>query len=195
MPDSISIGAAFRDQHIKDGRLTGTIDGDHTISGAVTHSGSVTNSGAVTQSGNVTNSGNITNSGPVTQSGNLTISSGKFLSLGSTTGFVVAANTTNATPGNGTINALAGVFQTANLTTANNTIETFLLTNSQIKTNDTVLAFPVGGNLTVGVPVVTSTVVGATGGNVTISLANAGTAGAINGAVKIGFIVLKSVAA
>lgn len=87
-----------------------------------------------------------------------------------------------------TSNANAGVITTESLSTAAAGVQAYTLTNSKIKAGSIVL-FSVGyGTSTTGLPIIGSVVAAA--GSVTFVIKNVDAAAALNGTLKIGFLVI-----
>lgn len=87
-----------------------------------------------------------------------------------------------------TLNASSGNITTVSVSTAASTaVGTFTLNNSFITTSSVVLASVSGGSYTTGSPVVVAGAVAA--GSVTFTLSNISTTAALNGTVKVSFLV------
>jgi len=95
--------------------------------------------------------------------------------------------TTTSTAAAGTINAQAGVITTEALTTAAGATYTMTLTNSYISASSIVLVTVAKGTATTGEPVVQFVTPAA--GSAVILIRNVSAAGAVNGTIKIGFVV------
>lgn len=98
--------------------------------------------------------------------------------------------TAAATAGAATLNKDAGVITTEALTTAAGVTYTLTLTNSSIAAADQVFASVGYGSATAGTPVVTRVKPGA--GSVTIVIQNIHASAALDGTLKIAFLVLKN---
>lgn len=100
----------------------------------------------------------------------------------------VTPGTATSTAAAATINAQVGVITTEALTTAAAATYTFTLTNSYITANSVVLVMVSKGTATTGEPAV-HFVTPATGSAV-ILIRNDAAAAALNGTIKIGFLVM-----
>jgi hypothetical protein len=98
--------------------------------------------------------------------------------------------TASATAGAATLNKNSGIITSEALTTAALGSYTLTLTNSQIAAADLVFCQVVGGSFTTGEPVLLHAVPGS--GSVVIHVLNADTALALNGTIKIAFLILKA---
>lgn len=98
--------------------------------------------------------------------------------------------TASATAGAATLNKMAGVITSEALTTAAGADYTLTLTNSDIAAADQVFASVSLGTATTGTPVITTTKAAA--GSVAIIIQNIHATAALNGTVKIAFMVLKN---
>lgn len=87
-----------------------------------------------------------------------------------------------------TLNGQAGEFTTEALTTAALTDITYTLTNNRVKSGDLVLPVLGNGTNSQGSPVLLTTNV--TNGTVTFKIRNAHATQALNGTLKVGFLVL-----
>lgn len=91
-----------------------------------------------------------------------------------------------------TINDLFGLITTESLTTAQNAIETITLTNSKIAVGDLVFVTVANGTNTQGTPML-GLVTPAAGSCVIKVINKHATSEALNGTLKIGFMVVKSI--
>jgi hypothetical protein len=107
------------------------------------------------------------------------------LSIGS-----AATKTATASSGAATLNTPAGVITSEALTTAAAAADTLTLTNSKIAAADQVLASVQNGSNTQGIPVVGRVTPGA--GSVVILVYNLHASQALNGTLKIAFVVIKN---
>ena len=90
-----------------------------------------------------------------------------------------------------TINDLAGLITTEDLTTAQNALATVTVTNSKVAVGDLVFVTVANGTNTQGTPVLTKVTPGP--GSFVLLVANLhATAEAFNGTLKIGFFVVKA---
>lgn len=116
----------------------------------------------------------------------------------STTGLATLASakvdtgtkTAAATSGAATLNKNAGVITSEALTTAAGAIYTLTLTDSTIAAADQVMASVQLGTATTGMPVVTTVTPGV--GSVVIVVQNIHASAALNGTIKIAFVVYKN---
>lgn len=91
-----------------------------------------------------------------------------------------------------TINDLVGLITTESLTTAQNAIETITLTNSKVAAGDLVFVTVGNGTNTQGTPMLGLVTV--TANTVVIKVANKhASSEALNGTLKIGFMVVKAI--
>ena len=100
----------------------------------------------------------------------------------------VTTGTATSTAGAGTINAQTGVITTEALTTAAGSTYTMTLTNSYISANSIVMVTVGKGTATAGEPVVQFVTPAA--GSAVILIRNVSAATALNGTIKIGFMVV-----
>ena len=101
--------------------------------------------------------------------------------------------TATASAGAATLNAAgAGVITSESLTTAAGATYTLTLTNSMIAAGDIVLVTVGNGTNAAGSPALTTVTPGA--GSVVIVVQNIAAAAALNGTLKIGFVVVKQTA-
>jgi hypothetical protein len=98
--------------------------------------------------------------------------------------------TATATAGAATLNKSAGVITSESLTTAAAAVYTLTITNSTIAAADQVFASVSFGTSTTGEPVVERVTPGA--GSVVIRVKNVAGAAALNGTIKVAFMVLKN---
>lgn len=91
-----------------------------------------------------------------------------------------------------TINDLFGLITTESLTTTQNAIETITLTNSKIAVGDLVFVTVANGTNTQGTPML-GLVTPAAGSCVIKVINKHATSEALNGTLKIGFMVVKSI--
>lgn len=98
--------------------------------------------------------------------------------------------TATATTGAATLNKDAGVITSESLTTAAGATYTLTLTNSSIAAADQVFASVQLGTATTGMPAVTTVTPGS--GSVVIIVQNIHSSAALNGTIKIAFVVLKN---
>ncbi len=96
-----------------------------------------------------------------------------------------AACTSNAV----TISQMSGIITTEALTTAAGATQDITLTNTHIAETDIVLCNVSGGSSTTGIACVSKVVPGSNG--CVITLANTALVAALNGTVKLSFLVLK----
>ncbi len=103
-----------------------------------------------------------------------------FESFGTVTGAALAA----------TLNTMCGVVTTEGLTTAAAAEQTYTITNSLVTASDIVIAMIGNGtNTTLGAAVVSVT---PGSGSFTVSFTNVHAASALNGTLKISFVVIKT---
>lgn len=95
-----------------------------------------------------------------------------------------------ATAGAATLNKMAGVITSEALTTAAAADYTLTLTNSDIAASDQVMVSVQLGTATTGVPTVATVTPGA--GQVIIVVQNIAASAALNGTIKISFVVFKN---
>ena len=98
--------------------------------------------------------------------------------------------TAAATTGAATLNKMAGVITSEALTTAAGADYTLTLTDSDIAATDQVMASVQLGSATTGTPAVATVTPGA--GSVVIVIQNIHATAALNGTIKISFVVLKN---
>lgn len=95
-----------------------------------------------------------------------------------------------ATAGAATLSNHSGKITSEALTTAAGAAYTLTITNTKIAASDVVLASVAYGTATTGVPVVTRVTPGA--GSVVVVVRNVDAAAALNGTIKVSFVVLKN---
>lgn len=98
--------------------------------------------------------------------------------------------TATATAGAATLNKSAGVITSESLTTAAGAVYTLTITNSTIAAADQVFASVAFGTSTTGEPMIERVTPGA--GSVVIRVKNVASAAALNGTIKVSFMVLKN---
>lgn len=102
---------------------------------------------------------------------------------------VINSGEVSATTGAATVNATAGTVTSESLTTAQNAIYTLTLTNSAVKAGSIVVASVANGTNTQGTPMIGR--VQPANGSVVIQVINKhATAEALNGTVKVNFVVV-----
>lgn len=106
-------------------------------------------------------------------------------------GFGSDVGAASASAGAATVNDLIGMVTTEALTTAQNAVYTLTITNDKIAATDLVFVTLGNGTNTQGTPTVTRVVPGASSVAIKVSNLHA-TAEALNGTLKIGFMVIKS---
>lgn len=121
--------------------------------------------------------------------GATTPAAGTFTAITSDTGTKTAA-ATGTTTATATLNKSAGVITSAALTTAAAGTYTLTLTNSAIAAADQVMASVANGTSSTGIPAITTVTPGA--GSVVIQVQNIAAAAALNGTIKIAFVVFKN---
>jgi len=110
-----------------------------------------------------------------------------------TTGSVkldTGTKTATATAGAATLNKSAGVITSEALVTAAAAVYTLTITNSTIAAADQVFASVAYGTATTGEPAIERVTPGA--GSVVIRVKNVASAAALNGTIKVSFMVLKN---
>lgn len=103
---------------------------------------------------------------------------------------ITAANAATASGGAATLDAVAGVITTDALTTAAGAEATLTLTNACVGANDAVLVTLANGTNSAGAPVIRTATPAA--GAVTIVIRNVHASAALNGTLRVGFLVLKA---
>jgi hypothetical protein len=98
--------------------------------------------------------------------------------------------TAQAASGAATLNKMSGVITTDSLTTAAGADYTLTLTDSDVAAGDSVFANIQGGTNSTGVPVLLSATPGA--GEIVFVVANLAASAALNGTLKIAFMVVKN---
>lgn len=107
-------------------------------------------------------------------------------------GFAIPKGTATASSGAVTLHKKAGVITSEALTTAQNALYTLTLTNKKITASSIVLATVQNGTNTQGTPMITKITPAA--GSVVIIIANKhASAEALNGSIKVAFIVVDTV--
>jgi hypothetical protein len=107
-------------------------------------------------------------------------------------GLSVQGSTASATAGAATLSKRAGVITSEALTTAQNASYTLTLTNTEIAAADIVLCSLTNGTNTQGTPIITKVTPAA--GSVVIVVKNMHDAAqALNGTIKIAFMVVKPI--
>lgn len=135
-------------------------------------------------------SGSNTFSGAVAFNSTATFAAGGGLTPSGTAVILIGNSSTGTEAGGSvTINAQRGLITTSSLTTGSLTVASFDLVNNKIGTTSQVFASVYNGTNSQGVPLVTGVKV-ATTGSATINLYNASTTQALNGTLKVNFIVL-----
>ena len=120
-------------------------------------------------------------SGIITANGGVTLNAGDLLTLDS--------GTATATAGAATLNKQTGVITTEALTTAAAAAYTLTLTNSVVSAGNRVLVSVDNGTNTAGIPVVSTVTPGAS--SVVIKVYNLHAADALNGTLKISYLVCR----
>ena len=98
--------------------------------------------------------------------------------------------TATATSGAATLNKMSGIITSESLTTAAGATYTLTLTNSNITASDIVMADVYFGSSTTGMPGITTITPGS--GSVVVIVQNFHTSAALNGTIKISFVVFKN---
>lgn len=106
-------------------------------------------------------------------------------------GFGSDIGTATASAGAATVNDLVGLVTTEDLTTAQNAVYTLTITNDKISASDLVFVTLGNGTNTQGTPTVTRITPGASSVVIKVSNLHA-SAEALNGTLKIGFMVVKA---
>lgn len=115
----------------------------------------------------------------------------RFYSMSDSSLWNLDGGTASATAGAATLNKSSGIITSEALTTAQNALYTLTLTNSVIVATDIVFTTLANGTNTQGTPVVVRVTPGS--GSVVIIVKNMHDAAqALNGTIKIGFVVLKA---
>jgi hypothetical protein len=116
--------------------------------------------------------------------------SGPVRSVAGFEGTLVGAKAATATAGAATLNAAAGVITSESLTTAQNLFYTLTLTNSEVAATDAVLVTVANGTNTQGTPMVVTATPGA--GSLVVVIQNKhASAQALNGTLRVSFLILK----
>lgn len=100
---------------------------------------------------------------------------------------VEAAGTASATAGAATLNATKGIITSEALSTAKGSAYTLTLSNSSIKAGSVVLASVQLGSATTGTPLIET--IATSAGEAVISVLNNDAANALNGTIKVSFVV------
>lgn len=131
----------------------------------------------------------ITTDKPIVSSGTIT-STGGFFGASGALALIGDTGTGTVAGGSVVINTQRGIVTTGSLTTGTLAVTAFDLVDSKITATSQLFASVYNGSNTGGAPVV-STVQVAAAGSATVTIANAGGAalGALNGTLKINFLV------
>lgn len=153
--------------------------------------------GPITIAGNLS-AGNISG----TTSGNLAATGGTIdgVTIGATTAAPATVSALHLDTGNktvtlagnltGTLNKMAGVLTTGNLSTAAGAGVSIVLTNSDVAATDQAFASVANGSSTTGTPAITTVQPGA--GNLTIGVQNIHATAAFNGSLAVSYAILKN---
>lgn len=106
-------------------------------------------------------------------------------------GLATEVGTATASSGAATLSDLCGLITTEALTTAQNAIYTLTITNTKVATGDLVFAHVYDGTNTQGTPTITRVTPGSSSIVIKVNNMHA-SAEALNGTLKIGFMVVKA---